>query len=139
MSFGTCADTNNNPIVVAEELGRKLVINNNSRQTMSKVRVDGCVVTDNSLRCDYLFELGQPMEKVIYLELKGRNVEHAYEQLCATVTRFSVRHRNLEKECRIIASRVPRMGTRLQQMKVEMLKKYGASLLVNTTKSEIFV
>lgn len=137
MSFGACANNSNNPLITAQAHGRQLVIHNPAGKQISKVEVDGCVVTDNSLRCDYLFEVDAPMAKVIYLELKGKDVDRAYAQLCATMDRFAARHRGISKDCHIVASRVPKAGPKVQVMKVKMLKNYQARLFVNTTKHEI--
>ncbi|WP_131679701.1 hypothetical protein [Metapseudomonas furukawaii] len=137
MSFGACANKTNSPLVTAAAHGRQLVIRNVKGKIISKVEVDGCVVTDNSPRCDYLFEIDAPMKKVIYLELKGKDVEKAYSQLCATMDRFSVRHAGLIKDCHIVASRVPKSGPKTQVLKVRMLKDYGARLFVNTTRHQV--
>lgn len=51
--------------------------------------VDGGIVTDKSLaKCDrvvYICNSGGEAEKSVFVELKGRNVEHAIEQLASTL------------------------------------------------------
>lgn len=138
MTYGACATTyKTKGIVTAEENKRKLIIANNSGKMITKVLVDNCVVKDNSPRCDYLFEVGSPIEQVIYLELKGCDVEKAYQQLCATIDRFKVSHGTLKKECHIIASRVPKAGPKVQSLKIQLLKDKKAQLFVSTTQHQI--
>lgn len=138
MTYGACATSYNSVgVVTAEENKRKLVINNPGGKTVLKVLIDNCVVKDNSPRCDYMFEIGSPIERIIYLELKGCDVDRAFEQLCATVDRFAGNHKMFRRECHIVASRVPKAGPKVQALKVKLLKEKKAQLFVNTVLHRI--
>jgi len=92
---------------------------------------------------DYMFEVDESKTKVnvkvIYLELKGEGVKHAYDQLVATIDRFLVEHHGCKKECHIVASRVPKAGPEVQQLKIEMLRKKQAKLTINTIQAFVTI
>ena len=76
---------------------------------------------------------------MIYLELKGDGIENAYRQLVATIDRFIVEHRGCKKECHIVASRVPKAGPKVQQLKIELLKKKQAKLTISTIQAFVTI
>ncbi|MDD4905088.1 MAG: hypothetical protein PHD39_02855 [Methylobacter tundripaludum] len=142
MDYGNCATQTINKLIIASEHNRKLTIKNPSGKAVRKIKVDGCLITDSSKRCDYMFEIldnpvSDKIDNVIYLELKGRHIQEAYGQLVATIDRFIVEHRGTKKACHIVASRVPRTGPEVQQLQVEMLRKKQAKLTVSTV--QVFV
>ena len=147
MDYGICSIQSTNKIIPAEEHKRKLTILNPSGKVIRKIKVDGCLIakTDPSLRCDYMFEIDESktkvITKVIYLELKGEGVKHAYDQLVATIEKFSAIHRDCEKECYIISSKVPRLTTSVQQLTAMMRnnKKINAKLTVKNNQAEIHI
>jgi hypothetical protein len=139
MEYGNCATQSTHKIITAEENKRKLTINNPSGKLIKKVKVDGCLEVGTGKRCDYLFEIEEPISHVIYLELKGNNVERAYQQLIATIELFVNEHQGTKKECHIVASRVPKAGTKVQDLKVELLKKKKATLIVSTDKAFVTI
>lgn len=136
MTYGACAVSSNSRTISTEENKRKLIIENPSSKAITKIRIDGCVVNDRSPRCDYMFEIGSPPEKIVYLELKGCDVEKAFTQLCATIDRFPAPN-GASKECHIVASRVPKSGPKVQTLKVQMLKQKKTHLFVNTIQHKI--
>ncbi|WP_434683891.1 hypothetical protein [Pseudanabaena minima] len=81
---------------VAEENKRKYILQNPSRKKVCKVRIDGCVITSQSQRkCDYLMivcedEASNQTESVdlYFVELKGRDLMSAVEQLTETIKYF---------------------------------------------------
>ena len=143
MVYGDCATQSKNKVITAEENKRKFSINNTSGKVVRKVKVDGCLFNNADLtkRCDYLFEIEEPDSQliclVIYLELKGCDIEKAYQQLLATVNQFTTEHRKIKKECHIVASRVPKAGPKIQQLKVKFKKETAATLIVSTDKQFI--
>lgn len=137
MNFLRCSEESEHPRVVVEENRRKFTIQNRQREFIRKVRVDGCLIDDKRIRCDYLFEIGQECHCVIYLELKGSDIGHAFAQLCATIGYLAHRHRGLKKICHIVASRVPRAGPKLQVLKLQMIKRCSAILVVDTQERTI--
>ena len=135
--FSSCSEVRNDPIVVISEKGRKFTIINTQRETIVKIRVDGCLINDERKRCDFLFEIGSECYCAIYVELKGSNVGRAFEQLTSTLDCICHRHSNHKIICHIVSSRSPRLGTEIQNMKLSMARKYKSLLHIGTTSVSI--
>ena len=137
MDFKRCSEDLQHSLTVVEENGRKFTIHNQKKKRIKKVQVDGCLVNDKRQRCDYLFEIEQVCHCVIYLELKGSDIEHAFNQLAATMKYLERRHQTLTKVCHIVASRVPRAGPKVQNLKLQMARKHKALLFVDTQEANV--
>jgi len=135
---GKCVEKSTHPMVVAEENKRKLSINNPSKKVIRKIRVDDCLITEG-IRCDYMFEIDEPIKFVIYLELKGGHIERAYKQLTATLTKFKAEHKYYKKECHVVASSAPKSTPKSQQLKIRFRKDNAAELIISSRKKEIFI
>lgn len=134
MNFSGCSRTFRNQAIVVEEHRRKFRIENETGERVKRIRIDGCLIDDHRERCDYLFELGSKCHCAIFVELKGHDVEKAYRQLEATLNHLEARHRRSRRVCHIVASRVPRSGPSVQKLKLQMARKHGVQLFVNTTQ-----
>jgi hypothetical protein len=135
MNFQECTTETIDKLIVIAEHGKQFTIQNENKISVKQVKVDGCLIKDERKRCDYLFEI-EKKSLVIYLELKGKNVGHAYEQLVSTIEFCLTRHKNLERRCYIIASRVPSTTATMMNLKAKILKNYKATTIV-TRKGEI--
>lgn len=69
--------------VKVEENGRSAIFVNNERAKFHKVKVDGGLI-DNQLCADYVVSKDQVGSVVV--ELKGTDIEHAVDQIDATIT-----------------------------------------------------
>jgi hypothetical protein len=136
MDFERCSTSGRDPRISISENGRTFRMNNPNRRWVARVQVDGCLISGEQERCDYLLEIDDPCQRAIYLELKGANIRKAYAQLVATINQPQLmeRHKHSERICHIVASRVPRANPRVQQMKAQMLKDYKVQLFVHTTE-----
>jgi hypothetical protein len=139
MDYGTCASQSSHKIITAEENGRKLTIKNPTARLIRKVKVDGCLEDIAGKRCDYLFEIDDPAALVIYLELKGCDIEKAYAQLVATLALFQPIHKNCKKACHIVASRIPKAAPKTQQLNIRLQKAKQATLHISTQQAVIDV
>ena len=129
MDFDRCSELSNNKIITASENRMKFIIKNINHFSIRKVIVDGCLINDDRQRCDYLFEIHNPLSSVIYLELKGCDVKKAVQQLESTMRICSQRHWEVQKRsCYIVASRVPKIGTKIQVLKKKFLKKSSSTV-----------
>lgn len=140
MDYGNCARESTNKLITAKEHNRKLTINNSAGKLVRTIQVDKCLFSDSDpcKRCDYMFEIfdtpdRKKLDEVIYLELKGRHIEEAYNQLVATIEHFKDHHKNAKKQCHIVASRVPKASPEVQQLQIKM-RKINAKLTVSTTQ-----
>lgn len=112
-------------------------MDNDAGITVATIKIDGCYITDNRLRCDYLFELGEPPHYALYVELKGSDVGKAYAQLEATLGYFNQRHTGVPRTCYIIASRVPKTTTPKVQQLQRKLARLKVLLEIKTNKHTI--
>jgi hypothetical protein len=142
MDFEKCTESSNNKIVCTPpENGKKFVINNKKGlYTIKKVKVDGCLIDDERERCDYLFEtqrIDDSFLTVYYVELKGCDIEKAFSQLGSTLKYCNEKHCKAKKICYIVASRVPKAGTKVQNLKVKFTKTYQSEIHVKTQIAEV--
>ncbi len=134
-----CNELSNNKIITVNQNRRKFTIQNKSALKINKVEVDGCYIKDG-LKCDYLFEIiNKDIILVFYVELKGKDIEHAIKQLLSTINYCKVIHKDIEKECYIIASRVPKSSTSTQNIKKEFKKKYKIQLFIDTYSKKVII
>ena len=146
MNFDYCSEVTNNKKIAVSENGRKFTIDNPDRKEVIKIKVDGCLIDDDRERCDYLFEVIIPdtkdkeaknIETAIYVELKGSDIEKAFKQIMATLGYLVDRHRQIDKECFIVASRVPKASAKTQELAEKLKKSHRlAKLLIRTTQYE---
>ena len=57
---------------------------NNSLNTLTKYRVDGCLINDERPKCDYLL-LNCSKKKSYFIELKGSDLIKAVEQINSSI------------------------------------------------------
>lgn len=137
--ISNCNQTKTDKIVSVSENKRTFRVNNKSLFTVNQVTVDGCYIT-SGLKCDYLFEIiNQTINRVFYVELKGKNIEHGIKQLEATIHHCKSEHKSIPKLCYIIASRVPKSSTSSQKLKKEFKRKNNIQLFIDTKIKEVTV
>ena len=133
-----CNSFNKNKIISVSENRRTFKINNKSLLTINKVIVDNCYIKDTK-RCDYLFEIIDEgdVKSVFYVELKGMDIQKAILQLEATLKYCLPIHKQSNRSCYIVASKVPKASTSTQKFKKEFKRKYNISLYIDTKLKEV--
>lgn len=121
----TCTKESTDKILTLEENKRKCVFLNPDRCPLTKVTVDGCQITDGA-KCDYL--VLDHYQNEYYVELKGKDLPHAIEQLEATIRQLSSPKKGIRKSAFIVASRHPSNDTSIQKTKALFKKKYQTEL-----------
>jgi len=107
LDLSHCVEDSAHSYIVVSEKGRKAVFRNPEGARFLKIRVDNCLITDSSRkRSDFI--VTKPNVGSVIIELKGKNVTQAYEQLFATL-RHDECQDWLEKRkvLLIVCSRVP--------------------------------
>lgn len=69
-------------LVVSEEKGRKHIANNVNLAIVNHYRIDGNIISDGK-KCDFLL-MNEDTRAAYLIELKGKNMGKAVEQLMAT-------------------------------------------------------
>lgn len=79
----------NQPIIVSCENKKTHRANNNNKNSVFQYKIDGDIISTTSpeRRCDYLLE-NETKRTVYLIELKGTDVQHAVEQIEATIKKF---------------------------------------------------
>lgn len=77
---------------------------NSERRPVSVVEVDGCEITGDEERCDYLVLLDS---SAWYVELKGSDIEKALRQIGNSERLLRNRYPATDKHIVIVCSRVP--------------------------------
>lgn len=129
-----CSEIVNHPIVMVEENKIKAKFRNKDRLDFRKSKVDACLVTEGQ-RCDYV--VSKVNEVSILVELKGVGVEHACDQLFASVSHQNVKP-HLERAIGflVVCSKYPRFDTFVAKAKVRALKEFRAGFHVVVGEGE---
>jgi hypothetical protein len=108
-------------LVVVEQKGKEFrLVNPNGREVVS-TKVDGCAIS-SGLRCDHLLAVS---DAEIFVELKGADIKHAADQICAAVVTLSKQPRSARRAA-IVSSRVPRTDTSTMIAKARLSKHVAA-------------
>jgi hypothetical protein len=114
----------------AAEKRKTFRIDKRSNATITKIKVDGCLIKTSQNKCDFVFVI-ESTQDVIFVELKSEDVGHAYEQIVKTIEYFKG-FVDLDKEqiegC-IVSSSLPRLANlKFQNLILKFKKEHGKSL-----------
>ncbi|MFK8281419.1 hypothetical protein [Capnocytophaga cynodegmi] len=132
-SYPNCCDTKSNK--VANEKGKRFEIQC-AKNYYLKIRVDDCLNADKTTKkCDYLFirdyECESDETEFYFVELKGSEIDKAFEQIVNTAQYIKTQIRSLPKEKIlgfIVSSKFPKGGTDTTKLRQKFAKKYGRNL-----------
>lgn len=129
-----CTKSVTNTLVKVEENKKKAVFRNKVAANYDISQVDGCLITEG-MRCDKLITKTGVVS--VLVELKGRDVAHACDQLFATVEHPSIKE-ILEKKIGflVICSKVPRFDGFVVKAKQRAAKTYKAGFHVVCNQGE---
>lgn len=130
-----CFETVRDSKPKVEENGRKAVFLNPDRAEVRKIRVDGCLITGDGQRADYI--ISKPGTIDVIVELKGRDIYHARDQILATLL-FWREFPPLSSVIAglIVCSKSPASASELQVLKAKILKKFGLWLAVDENEKK---
>jgi hypothetical protein len=127
--FPECEKSTKNPVIRLKENRSEIIFKNPERLEVCIVTVDNCAIQEG-IRCDYALTVDNLKEE-FYIELKGRDIEHALDQLEATIQIISSDPQKYPKTCFVISTRCPpRANTKIANRQQIMKKKYNAALIV---------
>lgn len=131
-----CTFETTDKLLVVKERKSKCIFSNPNRHTLTKVIVDGCQITDG-VKCDYL--ILDHCRNEYFVELKGKDLPHAVEQLEATIKQLSDKNKTVKKKAIIVSSRNPSNDTSVQRAQKEFKKKYNTELIAKNIQAEIII
>jgi hypothetical protein len=126
VSIEECSQSTTDSNVKVEELGRKAVFKNPGNVSHNKIRIDGCVIK-NGERADFAVEKLQV--GTILIEFKGKDIEHAADQIIRTAVHW--RNALKRKEAiagLIVGTQYPRASTSLQKKQADFAKRFKSPL-----------
>lgn len=119
---------------VCEERKKRYSLLNDGGYLISKFHMDGGVVRDEitAQKCDFLLVIDDPnCPTAVFVELKGKDIGHALEQLQSSIDRYGA---DLKRRvcARIVCNSVPRMfnDPAIKGLKRELAKRYRGTLAI---------
>jgi hypothetical protein len=128
-----CIETLSDSKIKVSENGRCAVILNHARENINRVKIDGCIECDGK-RADWAIEKGHSS---VIIELKGKNVEEAVEQIFSSAKLWA----NIEKRSQkvsglIVCSQYPRTSSRIMIRQERFAKEFSSPLHIVTKNYE---
>lgn len=135
--------------ITVKENNRKYILNNLSVKQVCKIRIDGCVIDNkNQRKCDYLIIACKSEmvingnnitfeEEMYFVELKGKDLIGAIEQLIQTIEYFQTQITG-KVFARVVLSRSPNprsieTDSRVKKLK-DILRKSGGNFDYSSTQ-----
>lgn len=121
-----CCEAIDHSKVKVSDGGNHAIFLNEGKEYFIRVRVDGCEITEG-VRADWALIKD---DKCILIELKGRDVEHASEQIFHTASYWKEHEPSVKLAGLIVARQFPRASSMLQIKMQKFVKKFGGPLHV---------
>lgn len=129
-----CAEETSVSKIKVEENGRSVVVLNSGGEKFKKIRVDGCLVV-NETASDWV--IAKPGSGDVVIELKGCDVDRAVEQIDATMQYLERNNmRNGVMGGLIVCSRYPKIDSKIQLARQRIAKKFKSPLHIVTRNHE---
>ena len=125
----------------AEEKGQKFkLVLPKGEKDCCRIEIDKRLVPSTDIKkCDFLFQRCKT-EDYFFVELKGQNIERAFEQLKDTINLLKKALKMEKYQCHafICASKVslPNYSTRKQKFDEEFRKDYGKELRITSSSPD---
>lgn len=137
MNYDGCTTPVNDPMIVVQENKSRFEVKNPKRNGFYKVEVDGCLISDHRERCDWIIYTEEPVQKVLYIELKGCGIDKAISQLMSTLEHTSTKYEDFEKSCFAVTTRIPKHGASIRKKCLDFHRKTSATLSVKNINASI--
>lgn len=137
--FNECGNFRDDSQIVVKENRREFRIVNNNRKKLLEVKVDGCLISIEGKRCDWLL-IEIDSNHAHFIELKGCEIKEAFKQLENTIRIISepkngyIENEFIRKSAYVICSRSPMNSTEIQNEKKNFKKKLKTELVIHETK-----
>jgi hypothetical protein len=121
--FPQCERITKAQIIPLKENQSKIIFENPNQLEVCILTVDDKdnAVIQDGLRCDYALT-AENIDAEFYVELKGRDIKHAFKQLEATLQQISEDPQRQPKYCFVISSRCTLAGNDIKIMQTQMKK-----------------
>jgi len=138
-TLAECSETKSDPIITFSEKRSKINFQNSSSQRIRVVTIDGCIFKDEpTLRCDYLLVLPTNNNE-LYVELKGRGISHALEQIEKTIewSLTALNNRPQKRYGFVVGSQYPKDDSKLKRLEKRINNKYNCRIKYKNKQLDI--
>lgn len=142
MDFPQCTEERNDIKITINDKDAKnqrsqVILDNPKRIKLKIIQIEDCVIPKGTKggRCDQLVVV--PDGRLIFIELKGKDVEKAIKQLGDSMDYVKQKCSNVSNsqiECIIVCTRCPLTSTEMQNYKVKLKKQHRAKLSIQSGK-----
>ena len=133
-----CVEKCKDKIIVFKDPGNNKCemrfLNPNERE-VEKIRVDGCVITEGK-KCDFMLKTDSDEN---YVEIKGKGVLYACEQIEETIKKISANPKTYPKNSYVISTGTPKVSGKIQVLKKKFKSSYSSTLKIQTRRCEIAI
>lgn len=115
-------------LIVLKEKKSKITLVNPDKKLYHEVKVDGDLYAFTEIqekKCDYI-ELGKETSDAFFIELKGVDIDTAYEQLLASIKNINV-GKVKKKVALVVSHHIPKANVKFQKY-VKLCKKQTVDL-----------
>lgn len=94
--------------IICEENKIKYIAHNPNEKCVYKIKVDGGLIKEK-VRCDWAVAVvsnEDSLEEIFLVELKGSDIDHAFEQIAGTIEFLSTRYSAKKWFARVVCSKV---------------------------------
>lgn len=139
MDYAKCTTPTKDSIVVVQENKSRFEVLNPKRLEVSKIEVDGCLISDHREKCDWIISIDKPKNRVLFIELKGCDIDKAISQLTATLGHTREKYKGYVKECYAVTTRIPKHGSSVRKKCIDFHKKTKTTLHIKNIKTSVAV
>lgn len=128
-----------NQKLICEEKKKTLYLQTSSEQ-FTRIKVDSGIINDSSIKkCDFIIVTTNKDKIIMYVELKGRDIKMAYEQIISTYNYIKKQHNKMRYQnsyAIIIHSSSPKTLTKQQNID-NKLRNLGLRLIKGNSPLEL--
>jgi len=119
-----CTEDLSDSKITVKRDGRKATFDNPERATIKRIDLDCWMPSTDSLKADYI--LSKPGVVDVIVELKGKDIDHAVEQIIATLVKWKKSPSYSAKIGGLIVfTRCPMRAAEIGDMKKRLRDKHG--------------
>jgi hypothetical protein len=137
MDYDLCSTETTDSRVVVQENRSRFEVTNSRRESLKKVQVDGCLISDHSEKCDWIIEINNQSNRALFIELKGCDVDKAISQLKSTLVHTQEKYANYAKECFAVTTRIPKHGASTRKKCIDFYKQTNVTLSIKNLNSSV--
>ncbi|WP_162142724.1 hypothetical protein [Algoriphagus marincola] len=108
---------------------------NPNERVVEKIRVDGCALKEGK-KCDFMLKTDSDEN---YIEIKGKGVLYACEQIEETIKKLSVDVKGHTKNSFVVSTGTPKVTGKIQVLKKKFKSTYNSSLKIQTRQCQVAI